>query len=591
MGVQRMCTGKSPGGRAREGRGGIHCERLKRSLAPAPTGEHPKFEYNFCLMPSSRNDRSNVPSVDQSKRASIANLLGRYAPVHLAPPVEHLSLADRAALARLVDAGRWIDRIFWKQHSRRGESFAEVANDSTDRWPTDLKRLLRLNFGPWDGFDSDRPFWGNEPRPSGGSLYPPDLTRAQLEAYLERHSDERQALLSRTTLIEESAGKLSAIPYSDAYRHELAHIERCLVEASETATHEGFRHFLRARAKGLRTGALGESELLWIEGLQDSPIDVAIGPYEVYDDDRMGLKAGYESTVLVRHSTRTLDQLEVIAPEVERLMPGAMTSPRARQRVVVGVYDVVHTAGLTNMGGKAIAASLPNDEDIRTQVGSKLLLFRNVIAAKFGPIVKPLAKRILQPSQLEYVRESAFLEHTLLHETAHALSTCFVWHQGVATSNTINEALGDHYSTIDECRADLVAMVYLEILTQRGVFPSDMHSAAPVTFVANLLRSLRFGVSDAYSQASAITLTYLLRGGGVVPDSRGKLAVNVEDAHRCIRELAIRVQDIATRGDYAAAGKLIGELAVTTPEVQRLVEHLDAIPIDLEFVFEGSFLF
>jgi hypothetical protein len=355
-------------------------------------------------------------------------------------------------------------------------------------------------------------------------------------------------------------------------------------------TDEGFRRFLRARAVGLRAGALGASEILWLECVQDSPIDVAIGPYEVYDDDRMGLKAGYESTVLVRLSTRTLDHLEAIAPEVELLMPGAMTSGQARRRVVVGVYDVVHVAGMTNMGGKAIAASLPNDEDVRTRAGSKLLLFRNVIAAKFGPIVRPLATHVLRPDQLIYVREDAFLEHTLLHEIAHALSTYFVWQQGVVTSNTINEALGEYYSTIDECRADLVGMVYLGILTRRGVLPAEMHITAPVTFVANLMRSLRFGVGDAYSEGSAITLSYLLKGGGVAFDADGRLAVNVEDAHRCIRELAIRVQSIATAGDYAAAGQLIEELAVMRPEVDRLLQRLDAIPIDLEFNFEDSTL-
>jgi hypothetical protein len=536
-------------------------------------------------MPSPPNDRWNVLSWEPPAPALIARLLGRYFPARLAVPLDHLRPGDRAALAWLVEAGNWINRIFWKQHGPGGESFAAVAYDNTDRWSPEIKRLLRLNFGPWDSFDRDRPFWGSEPRPSGGSLYPPDLTRTQLEAYLEEHPDERQVSLSRTTLIEKSAGQLRAVPYSDAYREELTHIERCLLAASETATEEGFQRFLRARAEGLRTGSLSESEILWIEGTQDSPIDVAIGPYEVYDDDRMGLKAGYESTVLVRHTTRTLDHLEAIAPEVEHLMPGAMTSPQTRQRVVVGIYDVVHAAGLTNMGGKAIAASLPNDEDIRTRVGSKLLLFRNVIAAKFGPIVRPLAARVLQPDQLDYVREDAFLEHTLLHEIAHALSTCFVWRQGVATSNTINEALGEHYSTIDECRADLVGMVYLEILTRRGVFAPHMHIAAPITFVANLMRSLRFGVGDAYSEGSAITLTYLLRGGGVVFDSEGRLSVNVEEAHSCIRELAAHVQSIATGGDYAAAGQLIEEWAIMTPVVERLLKRLDSIPIDLEFVF------
>jgi hypothetical protein len=537
---------------------------------------------------SSRNESWGVLALEKPDPARIASLLRQYAPVRLPMPSAHLAAADRAALAKLVEAGRWIDRIFWKQHSPAGSRLVDVVFDDAYGWPREFRRLLHLNFGPWNGFDGDRPFWGDEPRPRGGSLYPPRLTQAQLERYLAEHAAQREALLSRTTLIEEHAGRLRAIPYTQAYRRELSHIRRCLVAASETATHEGFRRYLRARAEGLYTGALQESETLWINHAQDCAIDVAIGPYEVYDDDLMGLKTAYESIVLVRHSARALEQLEAIAPEVERLMPGGMSSAHARRRVLVGMYDVVHAAGLANMGGKAVAATLPNDEDIRTRVGARLLIFRNVVAAKFEPIVKPLAARVLQRDQLGYVRESAFLEHTVLHEISHALSTCFVWRNGMPTQKAINEALGERYSTIDECRADLVGMVYLDLLTQRGAFTPEMHTAGAVTFVANLLRSLRFGIGDAYSEGSAITLSYLLRSGAVAAGVDERLSVDVERTHRAVRELAARVQAIATGGDYSAAGKLIDELAGVPPQAKRLLERVADIPIDLEFVFDES---
>jgi hypothetical protein len=522
---------------------------------------------------------------EEPDRARVTELLGQYAPVRLTMPVYGITPGDRAALVSLVDAGHWIDRIFWRQHSPAGSWLRDLPVDGTHGSPQELQRLLRLNFGPWNGFDGDRPFWGVKPRPAGGGLYPPDLTRVQLESYFSEHPSERQALLSHTTLVEKHSGRLRAIPYSEAYRKELSYVRRCLIAASTTATHEGFRRYLRARAKGLCDGALRESEIHWITDVQDSPIDIAIGPYEVYDDNLMGLKAAYESTLLVSHSGRTLEQIEEIAPEVERLMPGAMTNAHARRNVAVGVYDVVHAAGLANMGGKAVAATLPNDEDIRTRVGARLLLFRNVIAAKFEPILKPLAARMLRPEQIGYVRENALVEHTLLHEIAHALSTCFVWRHGLSTSTTINEALGERYSIIDECRADLVGMVYLDLLTQRGVFTPDMHAAAAVTFVASLMRSLRLGVGDAYSESSAITLSYLLKNRGVAVDPQGRLVVEIEATNRSVHELAAQVQAIATNGDYEAAGNLIDQFACVPPEAARLLKSFVDIPIDLEFVF------
>jgi hypothetical protein len=107
-----------------------------------------------------------------------------------------------------------------------------------------------------------------------------------------------------------------------------------------------------------------------------------------------------------------------------------------------------------------------------------------------------------------------------------------------------------------------------------------------VTFVANLMRSLRFGVGDAYSNASAITLSHLLKRGALKLDSDGRLAVDPDATHRGVRELAARVQAIATGGDYPGAGELIGELTDLAPATARLLNQFDGIPIDVEFIFD-----
>src|SRR5262249_24243945 len=145
-------------------------------------------------------------------------------------------------------------------------------------------------------------------------------------------------------------------------------------------------------------------------------------------------------TVMVRHPmTERLAEFEALAPELASRLPGAVAPPRERRRVVIGVYDVAFTAGMTNMGGKAIAATLPNDERVRATAGARLLLFRNVISAKFAPILKPLGERLLRPEQVHLIREEAFLAHTLLHEMAHALAAGFVGDG--TTERTTNEAL------------------------------------------------------------------------------------------------------------------------------------------------------
>jgi len=511
-------------------------------------------------------------SLDRPDPALVTRLLSRYVPVHLSVALDHLAEGDRRALGKLVDAAAWIDRIYWKQRSDVGGRLKERLAGLRDAHSRDLERLLALNFGPWDEFDGGRPFWGNHERPPGGALYPADLTREELDGYLARHPGERPGLLSRTTLIRRRGQDLVAVAYTDAYKDELAHAAAALREAADLATHAPFRAFLRARAEDLVAGTLARSDALWIDATE-SPIDIAIGPYEVYDDALLGLKTSYEATIMLRHPlSERLREFRAMAPELERRLPGAAPAD-ARRRVEIGVYDVVHVGGLTNMGGKAVAAMLPNDERVRTDVGARLLLFRNVISAKFEPILKALAARALRGDQLELVREEAFLDHTLLHEMAHALSSGLVRRGDGPTETTVNEALRERYSTIEECRADLLGLVFLFGVARQS---SDA-SAAAVTFVANSVRALRFGAGDDYSRAAAVILTYLLRGGGIKPDADGRLSVDTD-----------AVQGIATRGDYEAAGALLADLGSVPAEIQRILPGFTDIPIDLEFVLDSS---
>ena len=519
-------------------------------------------------------------NVDFPDPLRIKHLLNRYAPVRLDVSLEHLPAGDRLALPKLIEAAAWIDRIYWKQRSEEGWPLKTLVSTRRGDGSAELERLLDVNFGPWDNFDNDRPFWGHTEKPAGGNLYPPDMTREEFDDYLTAHPEDRAALLSHTTLVRRRGHRLVAIPYTEAFREELINVAKNLSEASGLVSDNRFRDFLQARAKALASGSLRESETLWIHAAQ-SPIDIAIGPYEVYEDALLGIKTAYEATVMVRHPmSERLATFESVAAELEPRLPGAVAPPQSQRKFIIGVYDVIYVAGMTNMGGKAIAATLPNDEHIRTEVGARLLLFRNVIAAKFAPILKRIGERVLCGAQRSLLREEAFLYHTLLHEMAHALSACFV----AEGEQTINEALRERYSAVEECRADLLGMVFLDLLASRGFIEGALSAAAAATFVANNVRTLRFGASDDYSRGAAVILSHLLKKGTLKTQADQRLVLDLEGVHRSVAELAAIVQDIVTRGDYAAAGRLLEELGAIPGEIQRLLPRLTDIPTDLEFI-------
>lgn len=531
-----------------------------------------------------------ILSADYPEPALLDRLLRQYATVQLSANIESLSDGDQRALRHLVEAARWVDRIYWKQRSEIGWALKQRLSASR-HVPSDLRRLVDLGFGPWDVFDNDRPFWGDVGLPPGGNHYPADLTRDELDRYLAGHEDDREALLSPTTQVVREGAELVAVPYSNAFREELHNVADALIRASREATHPGFARFLLARAEGLRSGSLWQSEAEWID-VGDSVIDIAIGPYEVYHDGLLGLKRSYEATVLVRHPfSNRLAELEAVTGELASMLPGAVAPLHERQRVVIGVYDVVFAAGATNIGAKPVAAMLPNDETVRREHGSRLLLFRNVMSAKFAPILKPIAERTMRLDQSTLVQQDAFVLHTLFHEMAHALvarADADEEHEG--SGPTANERLRERYSTIEECRADLVGLVFLQRLAHRGAFSADVALQAVVTFVAGCLRVLRFGRDSDYARAAAITLSHLLASGAIEQDREDRLVVDVARTVAAVVDLAKQVQAIATDGDYEDAGALVARLGSLPRGIAAALAKLDGLPIDLAFTFDPSFL-
>src|SRR5690606_30579351 len=118
-----------------------------------------------------------------------------------------------------------------------------------------------------------------------------------------------------------------------------------------------------------------------------------------YEDQLMGYKAAFESflTVADAEASAELERLKDAMPELERRLPiedrhknldRGFESP-------IRVVDVAYTAGDTRAGTQTIAFNLPNDERVREAKGSKKVMLRNVMRAKFEKILAPIGAEVL----------------------------------------------------------------------------------------------------------------------------------------------------------------------------------------------------
>ena len=190
----------------------------------------------------------------------------------------------------------------------------------------------------------------------------------------------------------------------------------------------------------------------------DSRVEPTIGPYEVYEDELLGYKAAFESFVTVADAAASeeLAMLEDWLPRLEQRLPIAdqHKNPNRAFESPIRVVDEVYAAGDTRAGVQTTAFNLPNDVRVHERKGSKKVMLRNVSRAKFDRILRPIADSVLAPALAAEVEFEPWFTNVVMHELAHGLGPSTITTPD-GESTTVNRALREHYSALEELKADV----------------------------------------------------------------------------------------------------------------------------------------
>ncbi len=530
-----------------------------------------------------------VAGCGRSKDVSmIEERLRAYAPVHLRADTSVLDENQQKVLLKLVEAAKAIDPAFWHQSAH--EALAVRAELEASKRPEDrtILEYVLINYGPFDRrFENERFYGKGSPKPPGAGFYPHDLTKEEFETYVESHPEVKASFEKLNTVIKRKGSELVAVPYEDEYRTHLQKASQALREASAYADNSSLKRYLKLRADALLSGDFYESDMAWMD-LEDNLLDTVIGPIEVYEDQLMGLKASYEANVVVKDPARSA-QLDVFKQYLNRLEHSLpMDEKYKRDSVGLGnkleIVNVAYFAGDYNSGIKTIAASLPNDERVIRAKGAKKQIYQNVLGAKFRMILKPIAEILVDPEQVRWVAEDAFVTNTLMHEVSHTLGPVTVYGQ---EDRTVRKALEERYSRIEECKADIVGIHNSAYFRKVEVFGEDQVMSNYVTYLGGIFRSIRFGTESAHATGMAIQLNYLLQEGGIEYDPvAGTYRVNVEKFPAAVDALAHEILTIEAMGDYERAGEMIDTYGVLPDHVAAALEKLGDIPVDVRFTYD-----
>jgi hypothetical protein len=525
--------------------------------------------------------------------AELNRMIARYAPAELKVDTSHLSPGDQQALKKLLEAAKVIDDIFLDQRWQYNSVLrSELAKDQSALGRARL-HYFDLNKGPWSELDEQKAFltWrlkltyakGGDfiievppTKPPGAGFYTEDLTKAEFEAWVARLSQTSQEQARGFfTIIRRSPDRnfMTITPYSKFYSRQLGRAAKLLEEAAALTDNATLKEFLNLRAKAFLTDDYYASDVAWMK--LDAPIDVTIGPYETYNDELFGYKAAFEAYITLRDEAETAKMKNFAdhIQEIENNLPleAKYKNPKLGALAPIRVVNEVLATGDGAHGVRTAAFNLPNDERIVKAMGSKRVMLKNVQEAKFSKILEPIAGRVLSPADRKNLSFDAFFTHILAHEMTH----------GIGPQNNVRQSLKELHSAIEEAKADVTGLFMLQYLFDHKILPAAERPLY-TTFLASSFRTLRFGVHEAHGKGMALQFNYLTDKGAFVAKPDGTFAVDFRKIQPAVRDLVHDLLQIEATGDYARAKKMLDDLGVIRPSLQKALDQLKDIPTDIE---------
>jgi dipeptidyl-peptidase-3 len=358
--------------------------------------------------------------------------------------------------------------------------------------------------------------------------------------------------------------------YDAPLRDVVSHLEAAVPLATESMAAA-----LRALIKWYETGENEDRcayDVAWVQD-KDSPVDTINGFTEVYLDAR-GVKGAWEGLVYYVNEPKTaaIRKIAASAQWFEDRMPW---DPRYRKQGVRGIsanaVDIVIETGDSGPV-TPIGINLPNDQSIRERYGSKSVSLANVSEAY---------ERALEPGfRTEFswtVEEAARAEKwsAFVHGLAIDLHEVIGHGSGKIADHlrgSPQTALKEHYSAVEESRADLVALYFLadHKMCELGIIDPDEHEEIVQTEYEAYargalvqLRRVRQGSQleeDHMRNRQAIVHWLIANSSAIeVRQREGKtfyVMVDADAFRAGVARLLAEVQRIKSEGDYAAANRL-----------------------------------
>ena len=340
-----------------------------------------------------------------------------------------------------------------------------------------------------------------------------------------------------------------------------------------------------------KTGNLEQwdaTNINWLKST-DGDIDFILGFIEVYGD-AIGYKGAYEAVIQINDKEASR-RMAVLSENAQYFEDNSSIMDEHKKENVVGVsYRVINAAMEAGDAAPAtpIGINLPNSNWIRSTHGSKSISLGNIVEAyNSAGGSSSLNEFYFDENVRARIKEHGKLSskmHTAMHEViGHASGKI---NEGIGTPK---ETLKNYSNTLEEARADLVALYYIydQKLIDLGLMPSlEVGMAEYDSYIANgmmlQLRRLEEGenIEEDHMRNRQLNASWAYEKGlennvieKKIIENKTYFVVNdYAKLREIFGELLKEIQRIKSEGDYDAAEALVEGYGVkVNPEIHKEV--------------------
>lgn len=417
---------------------------------------------------------------------------------------------------------------------------------------------------------------------SAVNFYDPDITEEEVSAFYKKQIDPNSkrpiSYGLNSKLVRNSKGEIEEHVWKidGMYSSAITEIVKWLELAQGVAENQAQGDALGILIEYYKTGDLNkwdEYNVAWV-GVTEGDIDYINSFIEVYDDP-LGYKATYETVVQVKDLDAS-EKMSVISENIQYFEDNSSIMDEHKKKDVVGVsYSMINVVGEAGATTPAtpIGVNLPNANWIRKEHGSKSVSLANIEhaydQAKGGGFLEEFAYTKEELERAKKYANASSKMHTALHEVVgHASGQI---NEGIGTPK---ETLKNYASTLEEGRADLVALYYIvdsKIIELGLVESEEVGKAEYDSYIRNgmmlQLRRLEVGddIEEDHMRNRQLVASWAYEMGKKenviekkVVDGKTYFVINDYDKLRVLfGDLLREIQRIKSEGDYEAGKNLV----------------------------------